>query len=159
MREGFKRFLAAFFAVLFVALGVALLCLQQQNLANAKRSMNWSSTQGVVLNTDYKRTSVGRRTSNAPYVTYRYQVGSRTFQSDVFSFGDQPVSDAVFEQYPTGRMVTVYFDPRNPHEATLVKGVGEWTITGLRYAQFILGISLAFLVYVVVTEIRRYRSS
>ena len=159
MRDGFKRLLSAFLALLFVGFGAALLCLETQTLTKAKESAGWSSTDGIVLHTDYDRTSVGRRASNAPHVTYSYQVQEKSFTSNVYSFGDGLSESEVFAQYPSGRRVTVFYDPEHPQEATLVKGVGTGTIAGVRYAQVILGLALAFLAYVTISEVKRRRTS
>ncbi len=155
MRDGFKRLLAIFVALLFVGVGAALLCLETRNLTKAKASRDWLSTDGIILYTDYKRTSVGRRLSNAPYVTYSYQVQGIGYTSNVLSFGDDLTSSERFAEYPSGRRVTVYFDPEDPQEATLVKGVGTSTMAGVRYAQVILGLSLAFLAYLVIIEVKK----
>jgi hypothetical protein len=159
MRNGFKRLLTVFIALLFVGCGVALLCLATQTLTKAKDSAGWSSTDGIVMHTDHERTSRGRRTSNAPYVTYTYQVQGKGYTSNVRSFGDGLSEPEVFEQYPMGRHVTVFYDPEHPQEATLVKGVGTGTIAGVRYAQVILGLALAFLTYVTITEVKKRRNS
>ena len=158
MRDGFKRLLSAFLSLFFVGIGVALLCLATQNLNKAKTSANWTSTDGIILYTDYERTSAGRRTSNAPHVSYGYQVEGRNYTSDILSFGDDLSDSEVFERYPSGRSVTVYFDLNNPQESTLVKGVGTQTIAGVRYAQVILSLALAFLVYVTITEVNKHRN-
>ena len=159
MREGFKRFLAVFLALFFVGIGAALLCLESHNLTKANHSVSWSSTDGIILHTDYERSSVGRKLSNAPYVTYRYQVQGESYISSVRSFGDGLSSAEVFEQYPSGRGVTVYYDPENPQEATLVKGVGSRTATGVRYAQRILVLGLVILAYVAITEMKKLGNS
>ena len=91
--------------------------------------------------------------------TYRYQVQGRSYSSNVRSFGDGMTDSEVFEQYPGGRGVTVYYDPDNPQEATLIKGVGTWTATGARYAQIILVLGFVFLAYITITTMKKSRNS
>lgn len=159
MRDGFKRLLSAFLALLFVGFGIALLSIENQTLSKAKNSAHWPSTDGIVLSTDYDRTSAGRRTNNEPYVTYSYQVHGKSFTSNVCSFGDGMSESEVFTKYPSGRRVIVFYDPEHPQEATLVKGVGDETMAGVRYAQVLLCLALAFLVYVSISEVKRRRNS
>ncbi len=159
MRDGFKRLLSVFLALLFVGCGAALLCIEAKTLTKAKESTGWSSTDGIVLYTDYEWTSVGRRTSNAPYVTYSYQVQGKSYTSNVHSFGDGLKEPEMFENYPSGRRVPVFYDPEHPEEATLVKGVGTETMAGVRNARVILGLALVFLAYVTITVVKKQKNS
>lgn len=159
MRDGFKRLLLAFMALISVGLGTALLCLEAQSLTKEKSSTNWFTTGGIVLLTDYERTSAGRRTSNAPYVTYSYRAQGESYTSSSHSFGDDLTDREVFERYPSGRSVTVYYNPKHPQETTLMKGVSTKTLAGVRFAQIILGLALAFLAYVTITEVTKHGNS
>ncbi len=157
MRPGFNRFLSALAAVLFVGAGIALLLIHLQNLEMAKASVAWLPAEAIVLETDYERGAAGRKLSNGPYVTYQYRVSGQGYVSNVFSFSDSPGSEELLERYPKGRSMIAYYNPARPWEATLVKGVGASTISGLRYAQLILGMALLFSLHVSFTEIRRLR--
>lgn len=159
MRDGFQRLLSAFLALVFVGFVVSLLCIESHTPTKAKDSADWPSTDGVVLSTDYDRTTLGRRTSNRPHVTYSYQFQEKSFTSNVYSFGDGITESELFAQYPSGRRVIVFYDPAHPQEATLVKGVGNRTMAGMRYAQVFLGLALAFLAYVTISEVKRRRNS
>ena len=65
--------------------------------------------------------------------------------SDVQSFGDDKDSDDIFRDYKPDQTVTVFYDPNAPSDATLVPGVGTWTIVGLQYAWLIFGCGVLYL--------------
>jgi len=152
-RDKFKRLPLVGIALFSVGVGITFLRLETQALAKAKDSQGWVPTDGVVLHTDYERTSAGRRTSNGLRVTYSYQVQGENYTSNVYSFGGGMTEKELLEQYPTDRLVTVFYDPMHPEEATLVKGVDARTIAGVRYAWVVLALALAFLAYVVIAEV------
>jgi hypothetical protein len=148
MREGFTRFLATIGAILLLVACISIFILQLQDFKKAKSSAAWVATEGVVLNTDYERTSVGRIMSKTPIVNYRYIVAGRDYLSNTLSFGDDFAQEDIFERYPPGRSVTVYYNPEKPWEATLIKG-GEKSAELLSYVIFVMVLSFVFFVYVM----------
>jgi hypothetical protein len=151
--------LGIFFAVSFMGIGAVLSWISYQNLTTAKSSDKWIQSQFVVSKVDYKRTSRDRRTSNAPVVTYRYEVNGKSFQSDVRSFGYESTADEIFRDYPEGKVVKVYYNPDNPAEATLIKGVHTWTHVGLDFAILIFICGLVYFVSIVVRLILNRENS
>ncbi len=137
-------------AVFFIALGGVLLCLEYENLHKAQASESWIKTEGTILRVDYERTSQGRPISNSPIVTYRYTIDGHSYVSSVRSFGDDMDAKDIFRKYKIDEYVVVFYDPTNASNATLVPGVGMWTIVGLQFAWLIFVFGVAYLLVVCI---------
>jgi Protein of unknown function (DUF3592) len=157
MKRQSSALLAVAVAFLFIVLGGALLCLHYENLQKARASEAWLRTKGIILRVDYERTSHGRRTSNAPVVEYRYTVNGKTHVSRVRSFGDDMDANDIFRKYKAAEDAIVFYDPANPSQATLVPGVGTWTIVGLQFSWMIFGFGFAYLLVVSIRIALRRR--
>ena len=97
------------FPPILTLLGVGLLILGYDYQSKGRASATWPSTQGLIVNVDYERTSAGRRTGpNYPLVTYRYAINGTTFVSTMRSFRDDgKSSDDIFRDYRRNQAVTV----------------------------------------------------
>lgn len=82
---------------------------------------------GVVLSSQIDVMDDGDGPSYAPRIRYRYRVNDIDYQSDryssheIYSGGHARVGRTV-KDYPPGRAVTVYYDPRKPSVALLRPG-------------------------------------
>lgn len=148
--------IAGGFSLLIVggmALGMgALLLLGLKNIWRGLRSPAWPTTEGVVskveMTSSTSRDSRSQRsttTYNAD-LTFRYSVGRAALTTDQLQWGQTLGSgdpaEAVVQalNYPEGRKVTVFYNPRKPEEAVVRPG-----LTG---SAFLLpGAALAFLLF------------
>ncbi len=106
-----------------------------------KQSQEWNLVQGKVIQSDLQSVLVpggGRRnrlhinidgsvrlvTAYIPNIVYEYRVNAKSFQSKQIFLGQQFPSSLNFsinfvEKYPTGKDVTVYYNPEKPETAVL----------------------------------------
>ena len=75
----------------------------------------------------HRSTHKGRtRTSYSPCVAYRYVVDGRTYGGNRYGFGswsdgDWRVAQKTVDEYPSGKAVSVWYDPKNPSSSYLLK--------------------------------------
>lgn len=144
------------FTALAAGIGLLTLLLALAMQREAWAARDWPSVPGEILSAESEAyldwtTSGGRdvmRTFFRPVIVYIYTVNRQEYTSDRVSFGGQAgwSSSRFFrrtlEQYPPGRLVTVYFNPRNPSEAVLERRVwGLWLLVGV--GLLLLGLAAA----------------
>jgi hypothetical protein len=101
-------------------------------------------TAGTERNTEFV-TSESLRTRNFAEVSYSFAVGANTYRSQrICPIGEPDGSvSAVLKRYPQGRIVTVYYNPKDPNECILERDAPAriceaWLGTGV-LAALILG--------------------
>jgi hypothetical protein len=110
-----------------------------------EKSKGWRSVTGQILSSEVRerRSSEGGTTSY-PVVTYQYNVGLTSYQSDKVSpgmgWGGVDV-DKVMARYPAGSTVTVYYDPQNPSDALLERD-SKSSITSLLVIMFLINLCI-----------------
>ncbi|PWB71040.1 MAG: hypothetical protein C3F07_15595 [Anaerolineales bacterium] len=90
------------------------------------KAANWSSTMGTVTFSTVERRSSGDGYSYYPVVNYTYQVMGQMLQGDRIMPGPRSGGSGahkVVARYPIGAQVMVYYDPNNPSEAVLERGM------------------------------------
>ena len=114
---------------------------------DARLSLNWPTATGTVLHSRVKSyTSYSDGKSTEMYsadIVYRYTVNTKTYTSSDISLGDHSSSsyggmEKLIRLYPTGEIVTVYYDPNKPDNALLEPGPAF--ITYLPFAFGVLSI-------------------
>jgi hypothetical protein len=118
----------AFFTLGGVML-VAMLWAARRQVAEAS---GWPATGGRIVKSsvEHYRKRVGGAQSGTlatfyePVVEYSYRVADRDYHSTQVSFGgksaaSQAVAEAAAARYPTGNLVLVHYDPKNPSNAVL----------------------------------------
>lgn len=96
----------------------------------------WKETKGRVVSSEAERFVAGAERMSAPErslvrqrVIYAYKVAGVDYSSDRVSFGARTASSlagleqGIVKRYPLGAGVTVYYDPANPSQAVLERGV------------------------------------
>lgn len=112
--------------MIFTGVGIYLIIDWQRNKSKIAKSHSWLLTKGEVIDRNIHIVgSLHGEDEYAPVVSYNYQVGDQTFQSQDFSFGKGPrfvvYQEAMdmLDNYQLGDEVNVYYDPENPAEAVL----------------------------------------
>lgn len=114
------------FEVIFVGaaatvIGVVLLLKGVRAMARDKPGRGWPSAPGRVTNSQI---TLGK--NSRLLVEYRYEVDGVSYEGDVAQAREPTRSladnEALWEQYPVGEEVTVYYDPANPSTAVLLLG-------------------------------------
>ncbi len=93
---------------------------------NARASSRWHSTTGRVVSHKIAVKAGKGSSRHIPVILYSYRVDGTSYQSDRIAFDDLPnesynkeETQKIFEQYPPGKEVTVYYDPANPSQSVL----------------------------------------
>ena len=135
------------YAMLLAPLGAALLfAAVYKSLAGARRAANGRRRAGkvVISNSEVRDVRViddardGYRIEprNFANIVYEYSVSGETVRNNRVSIGEDRGNFEVAEtiaRYPAGAAVTVYYNPRHPHEAVLERDPpkGLWGCLGI----------------------------
>lgn len=135
-------------------------------MVDAVRSNSWPRAEGRVVRSELASISefapgAELPTRYWPEVEYAYAVDGEEFQGDAIrldglrrgpGMGDgREEAEAVLAQYPVGEAVDVYYDPKRPRTATLIRGA---TASNLFVPVFCVVLALAsggWFVYLVVS--------
>jgi hypothetical protein len=115
-------------AILFLV-GLGLVALYLAERRNALRSERWPTATATIVSS----VIIGRRSNKGgamfePSVTYRYEVGGKTYSGSRISWGgavsssSQSWADKVVSQFPEGARVPVHYDPADPAQSVLDPG-------------------------------------
>jgi Protein of unknown function (DUF3592) len=139
-------------AVIFFVFGAASLFYGIRDFKNAKASVNWPTTTGVVTMSEAQRressttsnTSTGTSRSTSvyyvAYIKYEYNVSGKIYSSDrysykVFNFSHRDEAEQMAKRFPPGKKVEVHYKPFDPQTAVLLKGTGKFS-----YVPLIVGV-------------------
>jgi hypothetical protein len=120
-----------------------------------EKAANWSSTMGTVTFSTVERRRSGDSTASYPVVHYTYQVMGQLLQGRRIMPGPETGGSwahKVVQRYPAGAQVMVYYDPNNPSDAVLERGMPgyiRWLWVALVLTDIFLcglGIFLAFTI-------------
>jgi hypothetical protein len=111
----------------------ALLVCQMVNFGRAFRSCGWPAARGVIVASAAER---ARDVHGLPYsmakVRYTYASAGRQLENGTIAFGlfrgmlTWGYADAKVKTFPTGRVVSVYYDPAHPEVSCLERGGLGW---------------------------------
>jgi hypothetical protein len=93
-------------------------------------SSGWPATEGIIVTNRLVGTSVREWTDNLyteryAYIRYQYFVNGSLYSSSAVNSINPPLSwypPSYANQYPVGKSVMVYYNPRDPSEAVLEPG-------------------------------------
>lgn len=88
---------------------------------------SWPTVEGIVLRSEVKDQFVGIHTQYEADILYRYTVNGQAFESaSVRTRGTatryKGDAEKAVNRFPTGSVVRVYYDPKNPAESYLEAG-------------------------------------
>ncbi|HAV77225.1 MAG TPA: hypothetical protein DCX53_07715 [Anaerolineae bacterium] len=112
-----------FSALIIDGILLAIILVTRRGVAKAS---NWSSTMGTVTLSTIERRRSGKSTANYPVVHYTYQVMGLGLQGSKIMPGMEVGGSGahkVVARYPMGAEVMVYYDPNNPSDAVLERGM------------------------------------
>jgi len=114
------------------AAGIFLLAWGGYEIRRAYESRSWPNTQGTVIASYIDKRS--HRDSNnhtrivyTPKIRYQYQVEGKHYTCKRIAFGGESggkrsKAKKVVDKYPSGKKVTVYYNPQDPKVAVLKAG-------------------------------------
>ena len=106
-------------------IGLSMMALPQY--LRAKKSAQWPSAQGVITASWMNSGLCRHMKCYHGEIEYRYRVGNTEYQSSAFSLGHdhwatEQAWQPILDQYPVGKTVKVYYDPRQPAVGILEPG-------------------------------------
>ena len=114
------------------AAGIFLLAWGGYEMKRAYESRSWPNTQGTVISSYIDKRShrdSNKRTSivYTPKIQYQYQVEGKHYTCKRIAFGGESggkrsKAKKVVDRYPSGKKVTVYYNPQDPKVAVLKAG-------------------------------------
>lgn len=118
--------------VLFFILGALLVSSQVAELRQYAGLRQWTSVEGSIVSSRV----IGDR-ARRPLIVYEYTAGGARYVDstslDPPNFGGRnakrEAAEAVANEYPTGKAVTIHFNPANPSESRL-KITPPWSVYG-----------------------------
>lgn len=89
---------------------------------------NWEPVDGVVKSSSVSSSTDGEGgTTYCLYVSYEYTVNEKTYDGDRVSYSTENSCNSwsknADDDYPEGKVITVYYDPGNPSESVLEPGL------------------------------------
>ena len=155
-----SRFWSLFFLVLLLIADFFAVRALVYNGHIINPSNTWPSTTGKILSSSICKeieyvTSGNRPTVYyIPKITYSYNVGSVKYTNDTISymmpvFVNDKIEPAasIVKSYPVGKVVKVYYNPSNPHNAVLSPSVANGIL--VLYIPVIIFLFVVTLVYIV----------
>jgi len=90
-----------------------------------------------------------------PYIKYSYFVDGESYSNDdivLFDLdeGDYGFSPDIIDDYPVGSEISVYYNPKNPDEAVLMKGFSGVIPVIIMISQIIIGVYIAVTAFLVI---------
>jgi hypothetical protein len=136
--------------LIFVLIGVLLFFFVTQQWIRAYASLDWQTTQGKV--TTSKAIPCSRRYhrfGSQASIVYKYSVHGASYSSNNITFAFDSLTrscgnaEKVITQYPLGKSVVVYYDPKNPEQSVLRPGGTSFLGIGFSLLSLIFGINLS----------------
>jgi len=114
------------------AAGIFLMAWGVYEIKGSNESRNWPSTQGTIsssyISEQTRRASKGHTSiTYFPRVLYQYKVDGRHYTSHRIEFGGESggmkrMAKKVVDKYPSGKKVTVHYNPQDPKYGVLEAG-------------------------------------
>ena len=126
---------------------------------DAKASLNWPAVTGVVKNTKIEK-SGSRRVTFCPRVFYAYVINGKSYEGTLITepepfFSTEKEAQQITSRYPDNSQVQVYYNPKNPEQAHLIRGqTSQGQNTVWVSISFLIG-SIAFFVVQLTRVLRR----
>ena len=135
--------------------GLVLILGSLHFLPEILHSKTWSKTQGKIVTSEVAKREIDTYTPfRYAKVIYNYTVNGTEFNSDRLTFGVQEIRDSgehwikqTLDKYPLGKVVDVYYNPRNPSKSVLDKRMNirvfGFTLLGILF--YVIGYIVGFI--------------
>ncbi len=143
------------FAGVFCVIGLVFFLLGTLATYSQIQSQSWPSVAGVINTVNITSgQSCGNGACPTMYYfhsTYNYTVGGTQYTGTQLSLGGSSFSsiaqaDMAVNEYAVGSHPSVYYNPSNPSQAVLQKGI-NWTYAGFGIVGLIFAVAGGFLGY------------
>ncbi len=135
--------------LVFSALAVGLIIFGLFTMRETSRSRGWVRAGGRVISSSVNEYAGKGSTSYRPIVVYSYSVGAARYMSSRISFRPHGTTDRneaarIAGRYGVGTSVDVFYDPQDPEQAVLERGVNPWLplIAGGAFSMLAVGMRM-----------------
>lgn len=120
---------------LLIVAGLVIACIGLKRVHYANQSSNWPKAEGVVLESELKKTTSTSRSQNHrpktsyhAVINYEFEVSGIQYTGNRVSYGDQGYKDpgdvaSIVKRYPKGRKIQVSYRSEDPNECLLETGL------------------------------------
>ena len=144
---------AELIGMLFAALGAGIVVWSLWSLVQVFASRKWEAAESVVLASDLQRSrDTDGGLTYRPEISYQYTAQGRESVASRWCFGhgvslswSGPAMRAI-RRYPAGQPVLVYFDPHDPAEAVLERGINPYLFGSVVVGMLFLLLGIAAIV-------------
>ncbi len=110
---------------------VVLIVFGLYSMRETSRSRGWAETSGRVIQSSVNSFTNRGTTTYRPLVVYSYSVDGVRFTCTRIAFrsmasGNRSAAARVAADYPVGRTVTLFYDPQQPDQSVLERGINPW---------------------------------
>jgi hypothetical protein len=142
--------------------GIYFLFSEYSETVNAKESINWWTTDGIIISSDIKeKKDEGGGKRYSPKILYSYSVQRIKYSSTKISFGEYAPSlenaRKIVNQYPAGKIVTVYYNPDKHNLSVLVPGGKTISYWRLFAGVLVILIGIFALLQILIFDRRKER--
>jgi hypothetical protein len=140
-----------------IGLGIYYLISEYSETNNAKKSMNWPTTAGIIISSDFreKEDTDSVKKLYSPKILYSYSVKIMEYSSQKIFFGNYSLSlenaRKIVNRYPAGKRVTVFYNP-DKHDLSVLEPGGKtfnyyWLLLGVGLLSFGIFVLLQALIF------------
>ena len=137
-----------------LAAGAGLLLWGGYEINRAYESRSWPNTQGTITSSYIKKenrkdSNNSYKTTYYPKVNYQYQVEGKYYSCNRIAFGGvsggkRSKAKKVVDRYPSGKKVTVYYNPKDPGVAVLKAGFSWGALFAFLTGLIFFGVGIMF---------------
>lgn len=146
------------FVLLLSALFWGLAGLFLPSLIQQASTESWTPTRGSILSSQVGPNSPRRGRSKNVIVSYRYTVAGTEYTSDRVAFSSSAISllaPAVASGYAAGRTVDVYYNPADPSQSVLVRGLVQSDLSNASFMIVFLAAPFPAWAFVLAAIVRK----
>lgn len=124
-------------------------------------TLKWQETTGSIIHSEMIKSegdlpddTVNRDIRTySPHIIYSYQTKGKEYKSSRIFIGDniassfKSMAEGILKKYDNTKKITVYFNPADPHESVLQKGVNFMQIFFLLLGTIIISFSIYLFIY------------
>ncbi len=96
-----------------------------EDLRKGEASEAWQATEATILKAELELIQ-SSKSGRYPTIAYKYTVAGQEYQSYVYRYGGYQVDSfsvgSFLIHHAPGKKIQIHFNPKNPHEATVVVG-------------------------------------
>lgn len=166
LTPGQKFFFTRIFPLIFVVAGIAGLYFGVKAISKAKESLDWPAVKGKIISSSVERStrrestrrSKGRSRTRIYYhanISYEYSVDGKDYEGSQVRFGGTSSQNSgrvnsIVKEFPAGKEISVYYEPENPSESILIKGVNPRLYAGAGTGGLFMVIGIAMAIFLPI---------